>query len=1514
MEVVASSSSSSPFPTPTRVKTSKYDVFISFRGEDTRNAFTAHLFEALRIRKVYTYLDEVTLKRGDEISPALLQAIQQSKISVIVFSENYADSSWCLDELVKIMECKEILGQQVVPIFYHVDPSCVRKQKGTYELEQQFKDKMEKLQIHGQAWRNALTKAADLSGWSTHQIRSESKLIEAIVEDIIKKLKSMSSSSAWLELAGIQRRMKQVESMLCLNSSSDRVIVVGLWGMGGIGKTTLARAVFDKISHQFEGCCFLSNVREEWDHGRKKYDLQKKLFLELLDEESKSMKMLSFFDRDRLLYKKVLIVLDDANDSEQLDFLTRDGEWFGLGSRIIITTRDMQFLKNRVDEIYKVEGLSFDEAFQHFQKNALRRKIPIAEFTELSIRAVKYAEGIPLVLQVLMGSLFSYNSKGEWRSLLDDLKYPANEKIHDVLKISYDGLTRKEKDVFLDIACFFKGKERSYAEGILKGCDSFVGMRIDNLVDKSLITIEKRRNSLWMHDLVQEMCWEIVFQQSINKPGKRSRLWNPDDVYHVFKNNKVSAMVEGIFLDVSKIKGLNLSPAVFLEANNLRLLKIHNSKRTNDSKLCFPQGLQSLPDALRLLYWREYPFKTLPLSFDPEKLVRLRMPHSQVEQLWDGIQHLPNLKLIDLKYSENLTCIPNLSQAPNLEVLDLDYCINLLPLAAHFKNLGKLTCLYMNHCAKQRSLPNIRSLETLELRGCQNLKNIPELKGNMTNLDLSNTPIEELSSSIGSLDQLQSLKLEKCTNLKSLPASICHWQYLTEINLYGCSSLEHLPDLPRTLRSLDVSGAAIDQLPTSIESLPYLIFFLLRDCKRLQSLPTCMYKLKKLGWLNLRGCSKIENFPDILEPMEKLFYLNLSGTGIIELPSSSVKNLPNLSFLNLEMCENLKFLPLPELPFCLNNLNAQGCTSLETLSLSRIEVTKPYGRSGFSNNKFISFLNCLKLDQNALNIIIADAQIIIIYMASRILSTEICHYHLYACICYPGNKIPKWFNYIADSSEAVQVPSNWHNSNFLGFAVCFVAEFEELNESYGSLQFLFEFQVMTKSGECHKSRRILEIRSYEYYETASNIGTQILNSDHVFMLYEYKSFLACQEIEEADNMTGFSFSIHPIGGDDVTACRVKTCGIRMLYLEEAQEFGLLTKPDYDWKSRVEEEEDDYDDDDDNDHHHNNSTEEHHVYEFFCNFGSNDCENKIRDCCEPSEKRKVGDDESKISDVDDSALKKKDCDTPSTSIAAIDYVEGGEALLSLNWSKQKKCHGTLNSVFTDAKEHEQEPNRSEIAPNSAAKDHEEDSKPSQRGTMDFIEADNEDLNSFANGCLLFLSHIKAICKGIFGNKAGNELNQESSFSSGSVQERLQALEVTIQNLQSENAKLRDQSHQLSQQYLQMPATMPRSPLLELSSPFPMQLPGQNMQILQYYPQMVPADHQGYTNEQILHCPQMAMSNMPPTFPSHPSYQNQHVSQHWHMMMSRPLGFPANQADHLRPSSSSQQYFDPDFRGL
>ncbi|XP_061337030.1 disease resistance protein RPV1-like [Gastrolobium bilobum] len=166
----------------------KHEVFLSFRGEDTRYTFTGHLYTTLTRLEVNTYID-YNLERGEEISSALLRAIEEAKLSVIVFSKNYANSKWCLDELVKILECKRIKGQIVLPIFYDIDPSHVRNQTGTYaeafvKHEKQLQGKMDKVQ----KWREALREAANYSGWDCSVNRMESEVIEKIAKDVLEKL------------------------------------------------------------------------------------------------------------------------------------------------------------------------------------------------------------------------------------------------------------------------------------------------------------------------------------------------------------------------------------------------------------------------------------------------------------------------------------------------------------------------------------------------------------------------------------------------------------------------------------------------------------------------------------------------------------------------------------------------------------------------------------------------------------------------------------------------------------------------------------------------------------------------------------------------------------------------------------------------------------------------------------------------------------------------------------------------------------------------------------------------------------------------------------------------------------------------------------------------------------------------------------------------------------------------------------------------------------------------------
>ena len=144
-------------------RSKNFDVFLSFRGEDTRHGFTSHLYNALCQRSIYTFIDD-NLPRGEKISDELLKTIEDSTISMIIFSENYASSAWCLDELAKIVECKKN-DHLVVPVFYKVDPSEVRNQKGKFGEELAKHEEKFKGDKKVQRWREALHEAASISGW-----------------------------------------------------------------------------------------------------------------------------------------------------------------------------------------------------------------------------------------------------------------------------------------------------------------------------------------------------------------------------------------------------------------------------------------------------------------------------------------------------------------------------------------------------------------------------------------------------------------------------------------------------------------------------------------------------------------------------------------------------------------------------------------------------------------------------------------------------------------------------------------------------------------------------------------------------------------------------------------------------------------------------------------------------------------------------------------------------------------------------------------------------------------------------------------------------------------------------------------------------------------------------------------------------------------------------------------------------------------------------------------------------
>ncbi|RQP03666.1 hypothetical protein POPTR_019G095932v4 [Populus trichocarpa] len=529
----------SPSPsTPSTLTTAqpqgiKYDVFLSFRGEDTRVGFTSHLYAALKRKQILTFVD-YQLVRGDEISASLLRTIEEAKLSVIVFSENYASSKWCLEELAKIFERRKNNGQIVIPVFYQVDPSNVRNQTGSFgDAFARLIKKKALTMDKEQSFRDALKDTATPAGWTLRESHPESQFIEKIVGDVLKKLHAMSSSHTMAGLFGIDVRVSEVESLLDMESPD--VLIVGIWGMGGIGKTTIAEVVCSKVRSRFERI-FFANFRQQ-------SDLRRSFLSWLLGQETlDTMGSLSFRDsfvRDRLRRIRGLIVLDNVDNlmhlEEWRDLLDERNSSFGPGSKVLITSRDKQVLSNVVDETYKVQGLTDEQAIQLFSSKALKNCIPTSDHRHLIEQIGRHVQGNPLALKVLGSSLYG-KSIEEWRSALN--KLAQHPQIERALRISYDGLDSEQKSIFLDIAHFLTRSrwEKSRAIRIL---DVFYGRSvifdINTLIDKCLINTSP--SSLEMHDLLREMAFNIVRAES-DFPGERSRLCHPRDVVQVLEENK----------------------------------------------------------------------------------------------------------------------------------------------------------------------------------------------------------------------------------------------------------------------------------------------------------------------------------------------------------------------------------------------------------------------------------------------------------------------------------------------------------------------------------------------------------------------------------------------------------------------------------------------------------------------------------------------------------------------------------------------------------------------------------------------------------------------------------------------------------------------------------------------------------------------------------------------------------------------------------------------------------------
>ncbi|KAF3784949.1 SUPPRESSOR OF npr1-1 CONSTITUTIVE 1 protein [Nymphaea thermarum] len=622
-----------------------------------------------------------------------------------------------------------------------------------------------------------------------------------------------------------------------------------------------------------------------------------------------------------------------------------------VGSLRGFTLKDMNWdeakLKRAVIE--RVSAILNKKPFESrelFMLHAFNGEQPQGDYVELSNQVVAAACGLPLTLKVIGSLLSSRKDVREWNYTLENLKRVPFWKVQQRLKLSYDNLDYFEKEIFLDISCFFIGENRENATYIAEWFENMPKLRYLQAENVNFqgtfpcfpthlkwLRLERCHFDCPPSDFNLEKLVILDLYKTNMAPILINQLSLRFKAFERLKVLSLCGMETKITIDFTNMP--SLVKLKFLDCSSLTSIDESIGKLKNLTHLSTPRCilLQKLPDSICQLSSLEIlhlqgcvGLASLPERLgELESLKKLDLSWTRIEDIPDSICQLNSLKSLNLSGCLSLCCLPErLGDMEELEELILDNTrIEIIPDSVGQLRSLRLLSLNLTHlstlsCRHLQKLPDsiwrLSSLEALQIRHCHKVSSLPKRLGELGSLkmlDLTATSIEKIPDSIGQLINLCVLCMVECKKLSRLPDSICQLRSLEILDLRGCLALTTLPERLGELGSLvklDLGWTQIEKVPCSVGQLKNLREMLMYFCQRLLRLPDSICRLSSLEVLGLDNCNELCSIPEGLGDMKSLKKIDLSWTRIEVIPDS-IGELTDLVELSLCWSKSLDSLP-----------------------------------------------------------------------------------------------------------------------------------------------------------------------------------------------------------------------------------------------------------------------------------------------------------------------------------------------------------------------------------------------------------------------------------------------------------------------------------------------------------------------------------------------------------------------------------------------------------------------------